>query len=166
MTRSPDEERTIDGWLLQDALAEMRAHPVRMLSSRMMHAVYFFWPRLVPAYDTTPETRLVLEPGNRARVEGARRRPVRDEMAYSASYVAIVVAAVVGFWSRRRQWRADLPLSCIVLTLVVTHAIFFPATRYRVPMEFVLLLYAGVAVDAWVQRSDARAGRLSSAQLA
>jgi len=117
-----------------------------------MHAVYMFWPRLVPSRDTTPETRLVLGDNGTARVEGARRRPLRDELAYSLSYVAIVTAAVAGIWMRRRDLRRDAPLWCIVATIVVTHAIFFPATRYRVPMEFVLLFYAGVAVDDWLGR--------------
>ena len=166
LPQSAEEERRIDAWLLQDALDEVRAHPEATLASRVRHAIYFFWPRLVPLYDTTPDTHLVLEAGGRAHVERARKRPLRDEIAYSTSYIAILVAACAGIWIRRGQWRADAPLWCVAVTLVATHAIFFPATRYRVPMEFVLLFYGAVGVDAWIPRSVASAPRLSNAQSA
>ena len=46
-------------------------------------------------------------------------------------------------------WRrsARCPLWCVALTFVAVDAIFFSATRYRAPMEFALLFYAGIAID-------------------
>jgi len=35
----------------------------------------------------------------------------------------------------------------VALTFVAVDAIFFSATRYRAPMEFALLFYAGIAID-------------------
>jgi hypothetical protein len=41
-------------------------------------------------------------------------------------------------------------LGCVLATFVVAHAVYFPATRYRVPIEFVLLFYAAVTFDHWL----------------
>ncbi len=160
---TPEEDRQIDDVLFRAALDEAQQHPLRVLRSRLTHAAYLFWPRLVPAHETTPETRLVRADGV-VRVEGAERRPLVDELAYSISFVTIAVAAAFGIWTRRRSLADDAALWAVVGTIVVTHAVFFPATRYRVPMEFVLLLYAAVGLDAIRQRSEASASRRSNFQ--
>jgi hypothetical protein len=54
-------------------------------------------------------------------------------------------AAAAEFYMRRRDWRRDALLWSIAATFVLVHAVYFPATRYRAPMEFVLLFYAAVA---------------------
>jgi hypothetical protein len=35
---------------------------------------------------------------------------------------------------------------------VAAHAVYFPTTRYRVPIEFVLLFFASVALDRAIAR--------------
>jgi hypothetical protein len=40
----------------------------------------------------------------------------------------------------------------IVVTFAAVHMVYFPAVRYRVPMEFVLLFYGAVGLDALARR--------------
>jgi uncharacterized membrane protein len=47
---------------------------------------------------------------------------------------------------RRRDWRRDAILWSNAAVLILVHVVYFPATRYRAPMEFVLLFYAAVAL--------------------
>jgi hypothetical protein len=85
-------------------------------------------------------------------VHGATLRPLRDRVIYTTSFVPVLVLAVAGMWLRRRCAGHDGVLWCVVITFVAVHAIFFPATRYRTPMEFVLLFYAAVAIEALAGR--------------
>jgi hypothetical protein len=59
----------------------------------------------------------------------------------------VLALAAMGLWLRRGELPGDVVLWAIVATFVVVHAIYFPTTRYRVPIEFVLLFYAAVALD-------------------
>ena len=65
----------------------------------------------------------------------------------------MLALAVAGVWLRRRDIGRDAILWCVVVTFVAAHALYFPTTRYRVPMEFVLLFYAAVALDRWAGRN-------------
>jgi hypothetical protein len=96
------------------------------------------------------DTQAELGTDGQVRVENSPQRPAREEIAYTVSYCLVVAAALVGLWARRYEvLHRDAILWCIVLTFVMTYAVYFPATRYRVSMEFVLLFYAAVGLEAW-----------------
>ena len=151
------DERELDQFYAGLAWEDIRARPLRTVRLTLWKVAYFFWPRLVPSRLMQDDTRIVLGPGDEVRVENTRRRPVVDEIAYTVSYSLVATAALVGVWIRRRHLSQDAVLWCIVFTFVAIHAIYFPATRYRVPMEFVLLFYAAVAFDAKLPVRAARA---------
>jgi len=44
----------------------------------------------------------------------------------------------------------------MLLTFACVHAVFFPSTRYRAPVEFVFLFYAGVAAGTWIEHVAGR----------
>ena len=141
-------ERELDQFYAGLAWKEIRARPLQTLQLTLWKFAYFFWPRLVPSRLVQDGTRLVLEPAGGARVENSRARPIAEDLAYTISYSMVAAAALIGLWVRRRHLSQDAVLWCIVLTFVTIGALYFPATRYRVPMEFVLLFYAAVALDA------------------
>jgi hypothetical protein len=153
LASTPAEEKAIDARLTRMAFAHIKAHPVQILWLKLKNVAYFFWPRLVPSRVALPETEVVLEANGLVRVENSPARPVHEELAYTLPYLLVIAAALRGIWIRRRRLRQDVVLWCIVLTFVATHALYFPATRYRVPMEFVLLFYAAVGLDSRVTRA-------------
>ena len=71
----------------------------------------------------------------------------------AASFV--MAAAAFGVYLRRRVLAQDAVLWAIVGVFVLVYAIYVPATRYRAPMEFVFLFYAGVALEYAMKRPDA-----------
>ena len=149
---SPIRERAEDEAYTRLAIEHIAAHPVATLRLKMQNVWYFFSPDLVPRLDPA-----------RAAVGDARPRPIVDRLVYTASYVPIAVLAIAGVWIRRRALRADAVLWAIAITFVVVHAIYFPTTRYRMPMEFVQLFYSAVTVDwLWTRRESSSSRKLGS----
>jgi hypothetical protein len=141
-------EAELDRYYAALAWEEATARPRETANLLLAKVAYFFWPRLVPARVWTPETRITLFEDGRVHVSDSPPRPIHDQAAYTASYVVMAAAALAGIWMRRRILGRDLVLWCIVCSFVIMAMVFFPATRLRAPMEFVLLFYAAVTVDA------------------
>jgi hypothetical protein len=154
LASTPEEERAIDARLMRLALDYIKAHPAEIVWLKVKNVAYFFWPRLVPSRVPLPETEVVLAANGAVSVENSPVRSRRDELAYSVPYLLVLAAALTGIWTRRHDLRRDWVLWCIVVSFVAVHAVYFPATRYRVPMEFVLLFYAAVGIDARITRAD------------
>jgi hypothetical protein len=153
---SPARERAEDRAFTRMALAHVTADPLGTLELKLRNVGYFFSPMLTPWRDPTAE--IVFHPGANGQftIEGDRPRPPVDLLVYTASYVPVVALALAGLWIRRREWRSDAILWCVVSTFAVVHAVYFPTTRYRAPMEFVLFVYAAAALDRWMTVTTAR----------
>ena len=147
---SPEFNRAADVLLTRHSVDYMMEDPLRSLRQKALNCLYFFSPRLVPYYVRTPETRAVIDRSGHVVVENPKRRPIAEHIAYSAFYAPVLVAALMGVCIRRRHLRQDALLWCVVANFVAIYALYFPATRYRAPMEFVLLLYAAVALEKQV----------------
>ena len=150
---APADQVAADDWLSRRAWEEMRGDPARTIWLKIRNVGYFFSPRLVPSRLLLPETSIRLEPAGRFVVENSPPRPIVDQVVYAASYGAELVLACAGVYLRRRQFRRDAILWIVLATFVGVYAVYFPATRYRVPATFVLLLYAAVALDAWIAKA-------------
>ena len=149
---SAEFERAADQLLTKHAMNYMAAHPLRTLRQRMLNGLYFFSPWLVPFDVATAETRAVIEPSGRVVVMNAQPRPRFEVISYGVFFAPILVAAIIGVYLRRRDLRQDAVLWCIVATFTAIHSLYVPATRYRAPMEFVLLFYAAVAIQHGMPR--------------
>lgn len=151
-------ERTYDALWTRYALEEIGRHPWRTAGLKMRNVLYFFSPRLVPYHEPTPTTKIQLGDNGTFTVENSPPRRAFDQIVYAVSYTPMLALAVVGVWLRRRDIRRDLILWCVVVTFVAAHAVYFPTTRYRVPIEFVLLFYAAVALERCIQHQRASSG--------
>jgi len=141
-------EAELDRYYAALAWEEATARPREAVRLMLAKVAYFFWPRLVPARLWTSDTRITLLEDGGVQVSDSPPRPRWDQAMYTASYVAVAAAALGGIWMRRSILRRDLVLWCIVSSFVIMAMVFFPATRLRAPMEFVLLFYAAVSFDA------------------
>lgn len=146
---SPALERAYDARWTRYALEEMRRHPWKTAGLKMRNVLYFFSPRLVPYHAPTAATTIQLGANGTFTVENSPPRPAVDQIVYAVSYTPVLALAVAGVWLRRHDIPREAILWCVVATFVVAHAVYFPATRYRVPIEFVFLFYAAVALDHW-----------------
>jgi hypothetical protein len=149
---SPALERERDAAWTALAREEMRRHPLRTAGLKARNVLYFFSPRLVPYHEPSDTTRILLGENGQFRVENSPPRRTSHQVIYVVSYTPVLALAIAGVWLRRRDIRRDAILWCVVVTFVAAHALYFPTTRYRVPIEFVLLFYASVALDRWISR--------------
>jgi hypothetical protein len=152
LPESPALERERDAAWTRLALQEMRRHPLRTASLKARNVLYFFSPRLVPYHEPTDATRILLGENGQFIVENSPPRRIMHQLLYAVSYTPVLALAVAGVWLRRRDIGRDAILWCVVVTFVAAHAVYFPTTRYRVPIEFVLLFFASVALDRAIPR--------------
>ena len=147
---SPALEREYDALWTRYAVEEMSRHPWRTAGLKMRNVLYFFSPRLVPYHEPTAATTIQLGENGTFRIEGSPPRRAFDQIIYAVSYTPVLLLALAGVWLRRHDLPRDAILWCIVATFVAAHAVYFPTTRYRAPIEFVLLFYAAVTLDRWL----------------
>src|SRR5207253_3293671 len=83
-------------------------------------------------------------------------RPREAETVGLIMYYALLPFAVVGAILLRRRSVSILPLLALVALVVITVAVTFGQTRYRVPAEVTLVLFASVALDAVSTRGRAQ----------
>ena len=156
--RSPARERAEDGAYTRLALAHVAGDPLGTLALKLRNVWYFFSPALTPSRDPTAGPVFHNEHGQWSlTIENSRPRPAVDRIAYTASYLPVLVLAVIGVWMRRRDLRGFAILWGVVATFAVVHAVYFPTTRYRAPVEFVLLACAAVTIDRWLPGNQPRA---------
>jgi hypothetical protein len=144
---TPALERAYDAFWTRYAMEEIRRHPWRTAGLKVRNVFYFYSPRLVPYHEPTPETTIQFGENGTFTVEHSPPRRAFDQIVYAISYTPVLGLALAGVWLRRRELSRDGILWCVVAIFVVAHAVYFPTTRYRVPIEFVLLFYAAVALD-------------------
>ena len=144
----PAIERAYDALWTRYAVDEIRRHPWRTAGLKVRNVFYLFSPRLVPYHEPTPATTIQLGENGAFTVEHSPPRRAVDQIVYAISYTPVLGLALAGVWLRRRELSRDAILWCVLATFVVAHAVYFPTTRYRVPIEFVLLFYASVTLDA------------------
>jgi hypothetical protein len=152
---SPEYSHAADALLTKHAVDYMTERPLETVRQKLWNIAYFFSPRLVPLYVAGPDTRAISLDG-RVVVERPYSRPMIEVLSYSLFYTPVLLGAMWGVYLSGWGFSRAAVLWCIVGTFVTVHTIYFPATRYRAPMEFVLFLYAAVAFD---YLASLRAGR-------
>jgi len=63
-----------------------------------------------------------------------------------SSYTPVLLLAVVGIILLARQTRRLLPIYGYFLTFTAVYAVFLPTTRYRLPLDFFLIIFAAYAL--------------------
>jgi hypothetical protein len=159
--RSPVRERAEDAAYTRLAFEHMTADPIGTFGLKLRNTWYLFSPSLVPSRDPTAPTVFHAGERNQFWVENGRARPARDRFIYAVSYPPVCALALVGVWIRRRGLRRDAILWALVATFAAVHALYFPTTRYRAPIEFVALFYSAVTLD-WCARQMRCATPLAS----
>lgn len=149
---TPEAERQEDEAYQRLALSEIMERPLDTLRLKIVNVFLFFSPVLVPLFAITDATHIHLGASGQSTVTNGVPRPHFDHIVYSASYSAVLALAAIGLYVRRRDLRADAILWCVLFTFAAVHAVYFPSTRYRAPVDFVFLFYAGVGVVTLMER--------------
>jgi Dolichyl-phosphate-mannose-protein mannosyltransferase len=161
----PAAEYSLDAFYWDLAWEEIGTRPLETVALKFRYLAYFFWPRLMPSQIMTADTTITLGVDGAIQVRDSLPRPIVDEIAYSSSYILVLVTALAGVWRRRHVlMKDDAVLWCVLVTFVAVHVAYYPATVYRVPVEFVLLFYAAVGLE-WAYQALSNRQRSSTAGL-
>ncbi len=82
---------------------------------------------------------------------GAHVGAVRDVISI-ASYIPVLILALWGAVLTIDRWRRLVPIYTYFLALTATYCVFMPTTRYRLPLDFFLIVFAAVALAYWWER--------------
>jgi hypothetical protein len=146
-------ELEIDAFYRDKAIEWILDEPYRALRLKFLNVAYFFLPRIVPYHATGENTRLVFSADGGIRVEGIPARSALAEWLHGISYGIIFLTALAGVWLRRKEAGRDAILYLMLLGFVVVGSVFFPATRLRAPVEFVLMFFSACALARWTPRA-------------
>lgn len=149
----PTLGREVDDFFTKKAWAYMRAHPWETVSSRILNVFYLYYPRIVPFRSMDRNTRIEFTGPEDFRIEGIPRRPAGFELAYTLTYTPVFLLACAGVYIRRRSWKGDLIFYLILLNFTAVYAFYWPATRLRSPMDFVLILFAAAAAERLIRKT-------------
>jgi hypothetical protein len=91
-------------------------------------------------------------------LEGDARGGAWRDIVAAATYIPLLLLGVLGIVMTAAQWRRLLPIYVFVVTFVAPYAVFLPATRYRLPIDFLLIVFAGAALSRlWLRFAPGRA---------
>ena len=76
---------------------------------------------------------------------GARAR----DLISVASYIPILLLALWGVYLSIGAWRRLMPIYTYFLSATAPYCLFLPTMRYRLPLDFFLILLAAVALAYW-----------------
>lgn len=62
------------------------------------------------------------------------------------SYMPVLLLAIIGVYLTRREWYKLLPVYAYFFALTAPYIIFLPTTRYRLPLDFFLIMFAAVTL--------------------
>jgi 4-amino-4-deoxy-L-arabinose transferase-like glycosyltransferase len=146
-------EPQMDAFYRDKAIEWMLEEPLRALRLKLLNIAYFFHPRIVPYHPVDENTVLVFTADAGIRVDGSPARSALGEWLHAISYSVIFLAALAGMWLRRKQFGRDAILYLMLLGFIVVSSVFFPATRLRAPVEFVLMFFSACALARWSRRA-------------
>ena len=120
----PLEEETQDAVLRARSLAFVRAHPGR--------ALHLAWIKLGRYWSPWPNAEQF-------------RSPVVT-LASASFTVPLLTCLALGFWDRRRDWRALVLLAAPLLYFCALHLVFASSMRYRIPAEVPAVVLAAIGL--------------------
>ncbi len=141
-----------DQFFTQKAWEFIKANPWRTLKLKIKNVGYLFYPRLVPFYPMQRDSKLVWHKDGSIQVKNLGRRSLFNELSYTISYSFILLTALVGIYIRRKEFKTDLILYLIAFSFIVTYSIYFPTTRLRAPMDFILIFFSACAIELCFKR--------------
>lgn len=145
--------RLKDRFFFRQALEYMGENPLRTLKLKALNVFYLYSPRLVPYFLVGEDTRVEFS-GSRVHVRNAARRNLMLEVIHFAAAAGLLACAAVGLLLRRGLPGNWLPLT-VIAYFTATYALFFPSTRLRAGFEFLLMFYAGAALQRLLQIAQA-----------
>jgi 4-amino-4-deoxy-L-arabinose transferase-like glycosyltransferase len=72
------------------------------------------------------------------------------------SYLPVLLLGLSGMLLSWRSWRTLLPIYAYFATFTAVYSVFLPTTRYRLPLDFFLVIFSAYALARWMNRAGSR----------
>ncbi len=145
-------ENRIDRYFFGKAVQFAEQNKAKTLKLKLLNILYFFHLRVVPFHPFNLDSQFVVSKNGEIHVENVSARNPIAEGTHVLFYGFILLAALVGIILRRKEWRKDLILYFILASFTFVHSVYWPATRYRISMDFVLIFFAAFTVDRFFRK--------------
>jgi hypothetical protein len=146
-------EKEKDDFFTQKAIEYMRENPWETLKLKLKNVIYFLQPQIIPSYGTDQGGKLVFSGEQNVRVENASPQKVVPQFIYACFYSFTLIAGLMGICLRVEHFRTDLMLYLVLFGFILIYSVYFPSSRYRVSMDFVLIFYSAFATAQWIPRA-------------
>jgi hypothetical protein len=153
----PGFDKDVDRFLTEITLEHVTAHPWDTLRLKLRNVLYFFNIFRMPYYPMGLDTHLILFREGRFRVEGVRSRDDLGSWPHRIFYGTLLVGAATGLFLRRALFERDVVLHLLLASFVAVYAVYWPSTRNRAPVTFVLMFFTACAAAALLDRMRHRA---------
>jgi len=96
---------------------------------------------------------------------GAARGGEKRAVISAATYIPLLLLSLVGLvMSARANWRRLVPIYLLIAVFVAPFTVFLPTMRYRLPIDFLLGIFAAIPLARlWRMTLDARQAQSGSA---
>lgn len=149
LAEGPEREtlgKDVDRFFSAKAFEFIKENPWRFLRLKILNVFYLYHPRIVPFYSMDRQTKIHFTGPETFEVEGVPQRGTAKESAHFIFYGFLLLTAAAGIWTRRKEWRKDLFFYFLALNFTLVYSLYWPATRLRAPMDFILMFFSACAL--------------------
>jgi 4-amino-4-deoxy-L-arabinose transferase-like glycosyltransferase len=86
--------------------------------------------------------------------------PAYRAIIMAASYFPALILAIYAVWSLRARFVELLPIYFYIVAMSAPYVLMMPVTRYRLPIDYLLLMFAAYVVARLLNRGSAIAARI------
>ncbi|MBI4243118.1 MAG: hypothetical protein HY606_03420 [Planctomycetes bacterium] len=135
-----------DRFYTKKAVQFIKENPLRTLKLRLLNILYLYYPGIVPFNPVDNKTKLVISDGG-IRVENVPQRGRLADLAYSVYFTPLFLLFLAGMYIRRASWKKEYFLYLIIICFTAVYSVYWPGTRLRAPMDFILIFFAACALE-------------------
>lgn len=141
-----------DDFYMKKGLEFATNNPRAFIKIRLTNMMYLFYPRIVPFNLPVKESQAGLSDEGKIVVKNEQSRGVLGELAHTVSFTFIFLTALAGIYFRRKEFRTDFILYTIGLGFIGVYSFYWPSTRFRSPMDFILMFFSACAISHFLTR--------------
>ena len=132
-------------WFQHQALEYIRKDPMRFLKGLARKSLQLYDWNIIPYL----EGKAVIDPVTETITMPASSRSPTKQLSYTIPYIFVVTFVLIGFLgSIKRNWEILFLVIPILIIWSIGHAVAFTITRFRMPIEPLILIWAAYGMKS------------------
>ena len=133
--------------LTKNAMGFIHKNPIQTIKNNLKKFFYFYYPRIIPYYPMSLDTKLVIDKSKQINIINSIKRPVYKELIYTIFSSFLLILFLIGIYLRRYNVRTDIILYVVLFMITAIHIVYWPSTRLKMPSEFVLIFFSSYSLN-------------------